>query len=293
MGFDFGEWLNLGLRWLHLITGIAWIGSSFYFVWLDNHLTKPAAGDASGELWSVHGGGFYHNQKYQVAPAAMPEHLHWFKWEAYFTWMSGFALLALVYYAGAESFLIDPAKADLSPAGAIGIGLVISFVLALLIRSRAGLYQPILGITGTLYAIPSLALFALLTPVTGVGTVTTAEIALVSYTLLILTRNIVEGLRGVPAEAIEAATGMGFTGRQRLMRVELPLALPIIIAGLRIATVTTVGLVTVTALTGLGGLGYLIVNLGTARGSFGLTPALTRPHIMWSADTLAVTNAAR
>ena len=158
---------------------------------------------------------------------------------------------------------------------AIGIGLVISFVLALLIRSRAGLYQPILGITGTLYAIPSLALFALLTPVTGVGTVTTAEIALVSYTLLILTRNIVEGLRGVPAEAIEAATGMGFTGRQRLMRVELPLALPIIIAGLRIATVTTVGLVTVTALTGLGGLGYLIVNLGTARGSFGLTPALT------------------
>jgi osmoprotectant transport system permease protein len=158
---------------------------------------------------------------------------------------------------------------------AIGIGLVISFVLALLIRSRAGLYQPILGITGTLYAIPSLALFALLTPVTGVGTVVTAEIALVSYTLLILTRNIVEGLRGVPPEAIEAATGMGYTGRQRLLRIELPLALPIIIAGLRIATVTTVGLVTVTALTGLGGLGYLIVNLGTARGSFGVTPALT------------------
>jgi osmoprotectant transport system permease protein len=158
---------------------------------------------------------------------------------------------------------------------AIGIGLTISFVLALLIRSRATLYQPILGLTGTLYAIPSLALFALLTPITGVGTVVTAEIALVSYTLLILTRNIVEGLRGVPPDAIEAATGMGYTGRQRLLRIELPLALPIIFAGLRIATVTTVGLVTVTALTGLGGLGYLIVNLGTARGSFGMTAALT------------------
>ena len=158
---------------------------------------------------------------------------------------------------------------------AIGIGLVISFVLALLIRARARLYQPILGLTGTLYAIPSLALFALLTPISGVGTVVTAEIALVSYTLLILTRNIVEGLRGVPPDAIEAAAGMGYTARQRLLRIELPLALPIIFAGLRIATVTTVGLVTVTALTGLGGLGYLIVNLGTARGSFGMTAALT------------------
>jgi osmoprotectant transport system permease protein len=158
---------------------------------------------------------------------------------------------------------------------AVTLGLVISFTLALLVRSRARLYQPILGITGTLYAIPSLALFALLTPVTGVGTVVTAEIALVSYTLLILTRNIVEGLRSVPPDAIEAATGMGFTGRERLLRVELPLALPIIFAGIRIATVTTVGLVTVTALTGLGGLGYLIVNLGTQRGSFGMTPALT------------------
>jgi uncharacterized membrane protein len=121
--FDIGEWLNLALRWLHLTTGIAWIGSSFYFVWLDNHLTRPAAGEASGELWSVHGGGFYHNQKYQVAPSQMPERLHWFKWEAYFTWISGFSLLVLVYYVGAESFLIDPARADLSQPTAIGIGL--------------------------------------------------------------------------------------------------------------------------------------------------------------------------
>jgi uncharacterized membrane protein len=123
MGFDLAEWLNLAIRWLHLTAGIAWIGSSFYFVWLDNHLTSPAEGDASGELWSVHGGGFYHNQKYQVAPGKMPEHLHWFKWEAYFTWISGFSLLVLIYYVGAQSFLIDPAKAALSPATAIAIGL--------------------------------------------------------------------------------------------------------------------------------------------------------------------------
>ena len=93
---DWSEWFNLALRWLHLVAGIAWIGSSFYFVWLDNHLKQPAAGEASGEVWSVHGGGFYHKQKYQVAPAAMPADLHWFKWEAYFTWLSGVSLLVLI-----------------------------------------------------------------------------------------------------------------------------------------------------------------------------------------------------
>ena len=124
MAVDWSEWLNLALRWLHLTAGIAWIGSSFYFVWLDNHLKAVAEGEASGELWSVHGGGFYHNQKYQVAPAKMPDELHWFKWEAYFTWISGFSLLVLIYYVGAASFLIDPAKAALSPAQGIAIGLV-------------------------------------------------------------------------------------------------------------------------------------------------------------------------
>ena len=123
MTFDLAEWLNLALRWLHLTTGIAWIGSSFYFVWLDNHLKSPASGEASGELWSVHGGGFYHNQKYQVAPSQMPDDLHWFKWEAYFTWLSGFSLLVLVYYVGAQSFLIDPAKANLGTSDAVAIGL--------------------------------------------------------------------------------------------------------------------------------------------------------------------------
>ncbi|WP_353228518.1 urate hydroxylase PuuD [Novosphingobium sp.] len=124
LAIDWGEWLNLGLRWLHLTTGIAWIGSSFYFVWLDNHLKPPAQGVASGELWSVHGGGFYHNQKYQVAPPTLPDDLHWFKWEAYWTWISGFSLLVLVYYIGAKSFLIDPSKAALSQPEAVGIGLL-------------------------------------------------------------------------------------------------------------------------------------------------------------------------
>jgi len=150
MTIDFAEWLNLAIRWLHLTAGIAWIGSSFYFVWLDNHLTQPASGDASGELWSVHGGGFYHNQKYQVAPAQMPDRLHWFKWEAYFTWISGFSLLVLIYYVGAQSFLIDPAKAALSQAEAIAIGLaalVIGWLFYdLLCRSPLGTNNRLIGI---------------------------------------------------------------------------------------------------------------------------------------------------
>lgn len=125
MELDITPWLNMALRWLHFITGIAWIGSSFYFVWLDNNLEEPKEKKKgmSGELWSVHGGGFYHKQKYAVAPEQMPENLHWFKWEAYFTWMSGFALLALTYYYGAELFLIDKSKADLGQWQAIGISL--------------------------------------------------------------------------------------------------------------------------------------------------------------------------
>ncbi len=125
MEFDITPWINLAIRWLHFITGIAWIGSSFYFVWLDNHLEEPKEKKKgmSGELWSVHGGGFYHKQKYAVAPEQMPDNLHWFKWEAYFTWMSGFALLAIIYYLGADLFLIDRAKMDLSQWQAIGISL--------------------------------------------------------------------------------------------------------------------------------------------------------------------------
>lgn len=120
------DWLNLLVRWLHVITGIAWIGASFYFIWLDNHLESPKDPDddakgVGGEVWSLHGGGFYHAQKYRVAPASIPETLHWFKWEAYSTWLSGMALLVLVYWYGAQVYLIDPAVADLSAPAAVGI----------------------------------------------------------------------------------------------------------------------------------------------------------------------------
>jgi osmoprotectant transport system permease protein len=147
---------------------------------------------------------------------------------------------------------------------AVAVGFVISFALALAVRRYPRIYGPILAISGILYAIPSIALFVLFIPITGLSLLT-AEIALVSYTLVILVRNIVTGLRGVPPEVIEAARGMGYTDRQRLWRVELPVAMPIIVAGLRIATVTTIGLVTIATLIGMGGLGYLIVNIGVQR----------------------------
>jgi osmoprotectant transport system permease protein len=155
---------------------------------------------------------------------------------------------------------------------ALVIGSIISFGLALAIRSRRSLHGPILAVSGTLYAIPSLALFAILIPFTGPQSLLAAEIALVSYTILILVRNFLAGFDGVPPDVIEAATGMGLTSSQRLWRVELPIALPVIVAGLRIATVTIVGLVTVTALIGLGGLGYVIIELGYRR--FNLTATL-------------------
>jgi uncharacterized membrane protein len=122
------DWLSLLVRWFHFIAGIAWIGSSFYFVWLDNHLLPPAdPADArkgvGGELWSVHGGGFYHAQKYKVAPEVLPRTLHWFYWEAYSTFLSGFFLLGLLYYWQAEIYLIDPAVAPLTKPAAIAIGL--------------------------------------------------------------------------------------------------------------------------------------------------------------------------
>jgi uncharacterized membrane protein len=107
------DWANLLLRWLHVITVIAWIGASFYFVWLDNHLVRPTADDlqakgVDGELWAVHGGGFYNPQKYMVAPGNLPRDLHWFYWESYWTWMSGFALFVVLYLFNASQMLIDP-----------------------------------------------------------------------------------------------------------------------------------------------------------------------------------------
>jgi uncharacterized membrane protein len=116
------SWAEFAVRWLHVITAIAWIGSSFYFIALDLGLNRKIPGPADGEEWQVHGGGFYHIQKYLVAPEAMPEHLTWFKWEAYSTWLSGAALLMIVYWVGGELYLLDPNKADL----ALWQGIVIS-----------------------------------------------------------------------------------------------------------------------------------------------------------------------
>ena len=150
------DWLNLLIRWLHVITGIAWIGASFYFVWLDNTIRPPAPGSelaskgVSGELWAVHGGGFYNPQKYLVAPSELPKELHWFKWEAYSTWLSGFALLTIVYYFNAQAMMVDTAVANLTSWQAIGIGLG-SIVLGwtvydLLCRSKLGQHDLAFGV---------------------------------------------------------------------------------------------------------------------------------------------------
>jgi uncharacterized membrane protein len=120
-----GEWLQLLIRWVHVITGIAWIGASFYFIWLDNHLQPPPlARDAPdavrGELWAIHGGGFYQVQKYRVAPSALPATLHWFRWEAYWTWLSGIALFAVLYWSHAATYLVAPG-APVAPQTAVAI----------------------------------------------------------------------------------------------------------------------------------------------------------------------------
>ena len=128
------DWANLLLRWAHVITAIAWIGSSFYFVFLDSSLTKPTAPDlqakgVDGELWAVHGGGFYHPQKYLVAPKSLPEKLHWFFWESYSTWLTGFALFAVLYLFNAESFLIDP-RVHAWPSSGAAVAAALGFVFA-------------------------------------------------------------------------------------------------------------------------------------------------------------------
>ncbi len=162
---------------------------------------------------------------------------------------------------------------------AVALGLVISLPLAVAVHRWRRLTSPVLAATGTLYTIPSLALFALLVPWTGLSR-TTALIGLTSYTLLILVRNTLAGLDGVPAEVRDAATGMGYGRLRRLLTVELPLAVPVIMAGVRIATVTTIGLVTVAALIGHGGLGQLILD--------GLNRDFRTPLVVGSALSVAM-----
>jgi uncharacterized membrane protein len=149
MEAHFTEWLNLGIRWIHMITGIAWIGASFYFVWLENNLNRsnPREGLA-GDLWAIHGGGIYHLEKYKLAPPKMPENLHWFKWEAYATWLSGVALMLVVYYLNPSLYLVKPGV-DLAPgmAIAIGFGSMIAGYVAyhLLCNSALGKRPALLG----------------------------------------------------------------------------------------------------------------------------------------------------
>ncbi|XOV85132.1 MAG: urate hydroxylase PuuD [bacterium] len=154
------EWLSLLGRWFHIIAGIAWIGSSFYFVWLDNHLLPPrdrndSSKGVGGEVWSVHGGGFYHAQKYISAPGVMPEPLHWFKWEAYSTWISGIFLLALMYWYGAQIYLIDPGVMPISATTAVGLAIfsIVGgwFVYDLLCKSPLGRSDTTLAVSLTIF----------------------------------------------------------------------------------------------------------------------------------------------
>lgn len=125
------DWISLFVRWFHVVAGVAWIGASFYFIWLDNNLRTPPKWKQDkgikGDLWAIHGGGFYEVAKYAYGPEKMPETLHWFKWEAYTTWLSGFALLIIVYYFGASAYLIDPSVNAMSPTTAISLGLGLIF----------------------------------------------------------------------------------------------------------------------------------------------------------------------
>lgn len=143
---------------------------------------------------------------------------------------------------------------------AVGVGLIVSFALSLAVLRWPRTYAPITWVTGILYTIPSIALFTFLVPIFGLTSIFTAQVALVSYTLLILIRNIVAGIRGVPDHVVEASRGMGMTERRIFLDVQLPLALPAIIAGVRVAAVTTVGLVTLTVIVGQGGYGLFILR---------------------------------
>lgn len=131
MDVNVTDWLNLAIRWAHIITGIAWIGSSFYFMWLDSHLETPAIPKegVEGDIWLVHSGGFYEVNKIAVAPKQMPQTLHWFVWEATFTWITGVLLLVVIYYLGAKVYMVDPGVADISPEAAVAIS-VSSIVVA-------------------------------------------------------------------------------------------------------------------------------------------------------------------
>ncbi|TXD98423.1 urate hydroxylase PuuD [Psychrobacter frigidicola] len=155
MGAYYLDWLNLFFRWFHVIAGVAWIGASFYFVWLDMSLQKPPKWKAdkgiSGDLWAVHGGGFYEIAKYKLEPEEMPKTLHWFKWEAYTTWLTGMAMISIVYYANATAYLVDTRKFAFTNLEAIFVSLAFLFgsylIYELVVRSRIGKNKMVFSIT--------------------------------------------------------------------------------------------------------------------------------------------------
>ena len=156
------EWLDLLVRWLHVVAAIAWIGASFYFIALDNHLRPPKdEADADlgvgGEAWEIHGGGFYQVQKYRVAPKTLPEPLHWFKWEAYTTWLSGFGLLIVLYYVNANTYLIDKSVADLRPWEAIAISVALLVAAWVVYDGLCRMIPNDLALAGVLLVLVTLA----------------------------------------------------------------------------------------------------------------------------------------
>ncbi len=226
------DWASLLGRWLHLITGIAWIGASFYFVWLDNHLLPPKRGElvdagVGGELWAVHGGGFYNPQKYRTAPAELPQTLHWFYWEAYTTWLSGFFLLCLLYFGQANVYLIDPAVAALSVPVAIGIALAFLVVGWLvydaLCRSPLGRNDGALG--AVLFVLLGAAAYALCHLYSGRGayilfgaTIGTMMVANVFFVIIPGQREMVNAKRdGRPLDPVYGTPRQAALGAQHLL----------------------------------------------------------------------------
>ena len=216
------EYLNFAIRWLHMIAGIAWIGASLYFVWLDSSLLAPQDQPSKdigigGEVWALHGGGFYRAQKFAVAPPDLPVPLHWFKWEAYTTWLSGFALLILIYYVQAEVYLIDPAVMRLTPVSAIAVGLGVLamtwIVYDLMCRSPLGDNEPALA--GVMFVLLGALAYGLTHLFSGRGAfihfgavIGTIMVANVLFVIMPGQRAMVKAkVEGVPADPIHGARG--------------------------------------------------------------------------------------
>jgi uncharacterized membrane protein len=214
------DWLNLLVRWAHIVVGIAWIGASFYFIWLDDHLEPSKDTNFAGALYAIHGGGFYRVEKYHLAPSELPETLHWFKWEAYWTFITGFVLLILIYYVGAELYLIDPAVMKLSSGAAIGIGLG-SLVAGLAVYEglcRSPLGRNDLALAAVMFAVLALAAWGLTRVFSGRGAfihygaiIGTIMVANVAHVIIPGQRELVRAKR----EGREPDPRYGLIGKQR------------------------------------------------------------------------------